>query len=611
MKYFLDTEFIEAGGFVDIVSIGVVDAFGREFYAENSEVDWSRASQWVLDNVKPHLAGPLAKFYGTRAEIAAALQRFVSEPSSSYGPPEFWAYYAAHDWVALDSIFGSMIAKPDGWPMYCRDIKQWADEMGVARERLPPDPKDEHHALADARWAHAAWRALNDIAIDRALDDAPPALPYGPLSADEFETLLVPGDLAVRASLAYRALMLDRDNVVRERDETLESLQTVMRATGAGLSVPEGTAHPLASEFDAAPAEAFEERFDDDTNSWMDYVGVDKAAVADRLDAERAARPKPLCIYHGNCADGFTAAWAVWKKFGNTFEYHAGVYGEAAPDVTGRDVVLVDFSYKRDVLRQMRSVARSILVLDHHKTAQEDLAPNGSDFLHAGATAKEFARTMASGAYDPREAIFVLFDMDRSGAGIAWDFFHPGESRPAIVNHVEDRDLWRFALDHTREIQGSLFSLSFGDFEAYDTFAFTLETPEGRNLIIAEGRGIMRDHDRSVRELVGACKRRMRIGGYDVPAASLPYTLTSDAGNLMAQGEPFAACYWDTPNGRVFSLRSIAGHSTFDVSEIAKRYGGGGHRNAAGFTLPFKALGVDGAPMTASWKPEAAEAAAA
>jgi oligoribonuclease NrnB/cAMP/cGMP phosphodiesterase (DHH superfamily) len=77
----------------------------------------------------------------------------------------------------------------------------------------------------------------------------------------------------------------------------------------------------------------------------------------------------------------------------------------------------------------------------------------------------------------------------------------------------------------------------------------------------------------------------MNIGGHNVRVANLPYTLTSDAGNLMAQGEPFAACYWDTPNGRVFSLRST--DDGMDVSLIAKSYGGGGHRNASGFQKPI------------------------
>ena len=100
-----------------------------------------------------------------------------------------------------------------------------------------------------------------------------------------------------------------------------------------------------------------------------------------------------------------------------------------------------------------------------------------------------------------------------------------------------------------------------------------------------EGEAIERKHHKDVAELVGASRRTMVIGGHTVPVANLPYTLTSDAGHLMCKDQPFAACYLDTPKGRTFSLRST--DDGMDVSEIAKAYGGGGHRNAAGFIRPI------------------------
>lgn len=100
-----------------------------------------------------------------------------------------------------------------------------------------------------------------------------------------------------------------------------------------------------------------------------------------------------------------------------------------------------------------------------------------------------------------------------------------------------------------------------------------------------EGEAIERKHFKDIAELLGVVQRRMVIGGVNVPVANLPYTLVSDAAHKMAQGEPFAGCYWDTPKGRVFGLRSS--DNGMDVSEIAKRYGGGGHRNAAGFTVDY------------------------
>lgn len=291
---------------------------------------------------------------------------------------------------------------------------------------------------------------------------------------------------------------------------------------------------------------------------------------------------KPICIYHGNCADGFGAAWVVRKALGSSVDFQAGVYQEPPPDVTGRNVLMVDFSYKRDVLNEMAQAADTILILDHHKTAAEDLdgLPPPLDGAYNPSAMLHWQRECNS-----PNALHALFDMNRSGAGIAWDYFFPDEDRPALIDHIEDRDLWRFNLPQTREIQAAVFSYSY-NFALWDDL---MTGPVGRFAV--EGTAIERKHHKDIAELLGVCERRMKIGGHDVPCASLPYTLTSDAGHKMAEGEPFAACYWDTPAGRVFSLRST--DDGMDVSEIAKQYGGGGHRNAAGFQLPYDRVSHD------------------
>ena len=287
---------------------------------------------------------------------------------------------------------------------------------------------------------------------------------------------------------------------------------------------------------------------------------------------------KKLCIYHGKCADGFTAAWIISRALGDDVEFHGGVYQDPPPDVTGRDVIMADFSYNRPVLLEMAAKAKSILILDHHASAQTDLAE-----LH----------TLGPGAFydgwlNCGSNIGVLFDMNRSGAGITWDFFHPGEPRPALVNYVEDRDLWRFKLEGSREISAYVFAHDY-EFGIWEAIATVLKDPNGLQQAINAGGAIELKHHKDVAELVGVCKRRMKIGGVEVWGASLPYTLTSDAGHLMAaDGEPFAACYWDTPEGRVFSLRSRDNGA--DVSLIAKQYGGGGHPHASGFRVPFDRL---------------------
>lgn len=279
----------------------------------------------------------------------------------------------------------------------------------------------------------------------------------------------------------------------------------------------------------------------------------------------QANQLKPLVIYHGNCADGFAAAWCFHHKDPNGFEFYAGVYQDPPPNVAGREVYLVDFSYKSAVLEQMSQSAFSITILDHHKSAIEDI----EDWLQ-----HTHLRPLCC-------PITCVFDMNRSGAGITWDYLFPDTPRPALINHVEDRDLWKFKLEGTREIQAAVFSYPY-EFETYDEL-MRVDT----RLLYNAGVTLERKHHKDIAELLEVCTREMFIGGYNVLAASLPYTLSSDAGHALAVAGgklTFGACYWDTPTHRVFSLRSCP--EGMDVSEIAKGYGGGGHKHAAGFKVP-------------------------
>lgn len=268
-----------------------------------------------------------------------------------------------------------------------------------------------------------------------------------------------------------------------------------------------------------------------------------------------------LCIYHAHCSDGFGAAWAVWKRYGSAVEFHAASHGSLPPDCNNQDVLIVDFSYKTPAMQQIIGQARSVTILDHHKTAQADIQP----LLDAGSLLGEF-------------------DMNRSGAAMAWDWCFPGEPRPRLIGHIQDRDLWRFEIAGTRQIGAVLFTYE-QDFDVWSDLATALEDEVAWQAIYATGLTLERKHLQDVRQLVGVTRRTMVIGGNRVPVANLPYMFASDAGNIMAEGEPFAACYYDTEQGRKFSLRSTeAGR---DVSDIAVSYGGGGHARAAGFMMPL------------------------
>lgn len=306
---------------------------------------------------------------------------------------------------------------------------------------------------------------------------------------------------------------------------------------------------------------------------------------------------KPLCIYHGNCADGFTSAWAVWRAHGDGFDYHPGIHQDPPPDVTGRDVVMVDFSYKRPVIEQMADKCRTMLILDHHKSAAEDLAGLPPPLRPGWGNHLADATGQLVHDVDPRLPRAV-FDMGKSGARLAWEFFHPLTGVPLLVQYVEDRDLWRFDLPMSREVNAYIFAHEYV-FRNWDYLHALIRDDMGVQQAAVMGGAIEKKHHKDVAELVGVTRRMMMIGGCEVPVANLPYTLTSDAGHLMCKTPyegandlpPFAACYWDTPEGRVFSLRSIEGGR--DVSQIATLYGGGGHKAAAGFRMPVGWEGGD------------------
>lgn len=157
MKFWFDTEFYEDGKTIELISIGVVSEDGREYYAETMDAyDLSGKSTWLADNVRPHIKGGFTT--RKRGTIAHDLIAFMGEK------PEIWAYYADYDWVALCQLYGRMIDLPKGWPMFCRDVKQLAVELG--NPKLPDQKTGEHDALADARWAKIAWEHLNFVAAE-------------------------------------------------------------------------------------------------------------------------------------------------------------------------------------------------------------------------------------------------------------------------------------------------------------------------------------------------------------------------------------------------------------------------------------------------------------
>jgi hypothetical protein len=167
VKYWIDTEFIERPYTIDLISVGLVAEDGREFYAGSNEVDWSKANQWTLLNVRPHLDGQGMR----REEIGNAVRRFCDGDEH----PVFWGYFPAYDWVAFSWLFGSMDELPFHYPQLCLDIKQWGIELG--EPEMPHQLGAKHHALLDAR----CFQNMTDIALKAIYDylSSIPSLPDG------------------------------------------------------------------------------------------------------------------------------------------------------------------------------------------------------------------------------------------------------------------------------------------------------------------------------------------------------------------------------------------------------------------------------------------------
>lgn len=277
-----------------------------------------------------------------------------------------------------------------------------------------------------------------------------------------------------------------------------------------------------------------------------------------------------LVLYHDNCPDGYTAAWAAWKRFGDQADYLPVNYGQEAPltQAVKKNVLLVDFCYPRATLDELANVAETVTIYDHHLTAQVAL--------------QDWTRGTA------------VFDMKRSGAGITWDELHSEPhawfgKRPALIAYVEDRDLWRWALEGSREINEYILSVP-RHFNTWCALAIRMQDAYELATIRAEGATLLRAKQLRVETL---CRQIqwMRFGDLTIPVVNAASDQSEIGEYLCAQFPEFpcGGYYFDRADKRQWGFRS---HGPFDVAQLCQRYGGGGHQKAAGFV---SAIG---------WRPE-------
>ena len=313
------------------------------------------------------------------------------------------------------------------------------------------------------------------------------------------------------------------------------------------------------------------------------------------------ARPVTV-FYHAGCPDGFGAAYAAWLRFGASARYRAMHHGQPweMAEIAGHDVFILDFSFAPDALETMAALAGSVVQIDHHASARQPWAarltkaPDGREiFIH------------------PALPLTVIFDLGKSGVRLAWEHFHPDRPVPLVLRHVEDVDLWRFALPGSRPIARALRLLP-NDFAAWDDLVRQADAPEAPRYeaLLAEGEAIERFFQTEIARLaqsslvMPACLRGEPVDLLQAQRHGLPTVndgdrawravsglavnanalFASELGNRLAERSGSFGLVWELGAGGEVKV-SLRAAGRVDVAAIAAGYGGGGHPNAAGFRM--------------------------
>ena len=269
-----------------------------------------------------------------------------------------------------------------------------------------------------------------------------------------------------------------------------------------------------------------------------------------------------LVIYHADCLDGFGAAWCAFKTFGSKARYIAARFGESFPKFSqGNEIYILDFCYPPETLLKVSKTAKKITLIDHHLTAQQQFEN-----------------------IELPENISVNFDLNQSGCVLAWQHFFSDKAVPIILQHIEDRDLWRFKLAGTREITSALYEQLPITFKAFEKLRLHQLFSVGKIQVAQFSKMVDRlSKNAHVVELLG----------FKGLAVNAPSFFASELGNLLAEKSgTFGMTYHfdGKKNQWIVGLRSIG---DFNVGQLAVEFGGGGHVNAAGFSFYHSEINSD------------------
>ncbi len=256
-------------------------------------------------------------------------------------------------------------------------------------------------------------------------------------------------------------------------------------------------------------------------------------------------------IYHANCTDGFGSAFSAWKLLGNRAEYYACSHGDKPPNVKGKNVVILDFSFNNKTTKKLIKEANNLLVIDHHKSAVVEL----------------------------HDISNTIFDMSKSGATMAWEFFHPGKEPPKFIQYITDRDLWKWELPYSKEFSAAfdMVPFEFEEFEKYEDDSVFDDAVKRGSYILAYSKTVVK---KVCEKAVSKTYKEM-----NVLVVNSSHWISEIGAKLSPDCDFALIWFYDHDEQRTkVSLRAF--HDHIDVSDVAKDFKGGGHKKAAGFTLP-------------------------
>ena len=270
-----------------------------------------------------------------------------------------------------------------------------------------------------------------------------------------------------------------------------------------------------------------------------------------------------VIIYHGNCPDGFGGAWTAYQKFGEEAEYIGVSWQTPPPDLTDKEVYIIDFSYNAEETEQILAETKSLTALDHHITTK---AVTESIPDH-------------------------LYGVDRSGATLAWDYFFPEENTPVFLKYLEDLDLWKFDLPRSKDFSYFISTVPF-NFKEWTNLIEDFEDDKKREEYLDKGAEIRKEKEEMMERMISESPEA-NIEGYKTRAVHIPDEMATEARTIVSQlgnaivnrGYEVGVIWSYTNDGRVkVSLRSEK-DGQVDVAKIAEKFGGGGHHSAASFKL--------------------------